>query len=111
MSEAKKHYLDDKSEGKSKTFWQVARIRSKFDADVASTWQALKTLSAGDAVWNSAAAHAFNVLALGIVFLDGDNQVVFANEAAGRPFAKILVGVGALSLPKGLEKPREGSSD
>ncbi|WP_051213039.1 response regulator [Maritalea myrionectae] len=61
---------------------QVARIRSKFDADVASTWQALKTLSAGDAVWNSAAAHALNFLALGIVFLDGDHQVVFANEAA-----------------------------
>lgn len=83
MSEAKKPYLGDKSEGKSKAFWQVARIRSKFDADVVNTWKALKTLSAGDAVWNSAAAHALDFLAPGIVFLDGDNHVVFANEAAG----------------------------
>lgn len=61
---------------------QVARIRSKFDANVASTWQALKAITGGETVWDSPAAHALDFLALGIVLLDGDNRVVFANEAA-----------------------------
>lgn len=61
---------------------QVARIRCKFDSDLASSFQALKSISGGEAAWNDAATHALDFLALGIVLLDCDYQVVFANEAA-----------------------------
>ncbi|MCX2723040.1 response regulator [Roseibium salinum] len=61
---------------------QVARMRRKFDSDAEKTWQTIETLSAGETAWDSAAARALDFLALGIVFLDRDNRVVFANEAA-----------------------------
>lgn len=85
---------------------QVARMKDKFGRDAAGTREAIKALPGGDAVWSGAAARTLDFIALGVVLLDADGRVVFANRAASAFYPE----VDGLSVGRQMELRERGAS-
>lgn len=66
---------------------QVARMRAKSDREMEDLRRAISALPDGDEAWSRATAHALDLIALGVVLVDMDGRVVFANGVA-RAFSR-----------------------